>query len=344
MSLAPKCYTISSVLFLAALCAIGVCSAGSACHDCDAIVLLQNGFPVVNKKHNDIEEAFTGNATEWVEEVFTGDATEWVDRIMGQMEKFWTTGFWAEDTWGPQLRMARMRNPSNEDLKQCGSSTFKELQMTIPVWKKSHPEVIDPFCYFQNHAMWFAGQYRQEDYMDVGKGPQHLGDAPGKGYLCDSAGHVEGPEVTLIYDAGTITWNHLRNCIDFVDDPYCYSLGWLKGQGIDGSLMSNTTAWEEKAKQECARIQEEFHFDDEEITVGRHIMTTPLYFKQSWNSFQGNGSPITKRLHNEHVYTKCQLGDGAPMEMTYCYYKACVLAGNRIGHTSECNYDSNGVP
>jgi len=256
-------------------------------------------------------------------------AMEWVNHIMGQMEKVWTHGFWAAF------------NFPNLDMPACGKSTFKELQMNIPLWKREHPHIKDPFCHFQNAAMWFPGAYRSSDYSKSGRGVQHAGSPAGPGFMCDSKGFVGGPEVSLHYDAGTITWNHVRNCIDVVDDPYCYSLGWLKGQNLDGALITNASAWNELAKQECAKIKEEFAFDDEEVTVGRHVFSTPLYFRQTWNSLKGTGSPITKRLHKEHVYTKCLLGDGAPTEMAYCYYKACLLPGNRIGHTSECDYDSS---
>mmetsp|Transcript_55532 Transcript_55532/g.153732 ORF Transcript_55532/g.153732 Transcript_55532/m.153732 type:complete len:309 (-) Transcript_55532:76-1002(-) len=249
----------------------------------------------------------------------------WVNHTMAQFERHWESGWFASfDSPDPQQ-------------PECGTSTFQELQMSIPLWRKQHPNVSDPFCHFKNHAMWFTNSYRASNYS-AGRGtPSSLGEVD---YLCDSKGRVDGPEVSLSYDAGIITWNHVRNCIDVIDDPYCFSLGWLKGQSLDGSLLTNASAWNELARQECAKIREEYAFNDEEVTVGRHVFTVPVYFRRTWNSLKGTGTPITKRLHKEHVYAKCLLGDGAPTEMSYCYFKGCVLPGNRIGHYSECNYDS----
>jgi len=296
----------ASVCALVALYAFGNQAAGEDCIDDidDAVMLVQTHTNIDIVKKDD-------------------EAIEWVDKTMSQMEGYWTTGFWAAF------------NEPNPLMPDCGKSTYQELQVNIPLWKQQHPDIEDPFCHFQNAAMWFPGAYRSPDYNTSGRGPQYQGVSTG---MCDSMGSVEGPEVSLSYDGGDLTWNHARNCIDIVDDPYCYSLGWLKGQNLDGSLLTNKTAWEELAQDECQGIKEEYGFDDEEVTVGRHVFTTPLYFKQTWNSLQGTGSPITKRLHKEHVYTKCLLGDGAPTEMSYCYFKACVLPGNRIGHTSECDY------
>mmetsp|Transcript_78933 Transcript_78933/g.183106 ORF Transcript_78933/g.183106 Transcript_78933/m.183106 type:complete len:302 (+) Transcript_78933:112-1017(+) len=256
-------------------------------------------------------------------------AKNWTDHVMSQMEKWWESGFWAT------------RVPRFVEQPGCGKSTFQELQVTIPIWQQRNPGV-DGFCHFENHAMWFngAGDHGQSHYK-TGAGGLHQGQQI---LLCDSTGELSttgGPELEFAYDGGRFTWTHVRNCIDIVDDPYCYSLGWLKGQGSwDEKAMMNVTGWREIAKQECDRLQAEFQFDDEEVTVGRHVFSTPLYFRRTWNSLQGSGTPINKREHAEHVYTKCQLGGGAATgEMAYCFYKGCVLPGNRIGHFDECGYD-----
>merc|ERR1719210_2641634 len=128
------------------------------------------------------------------------------------------------------------------------------------------------------------------------------------GSICQSYGAVQGPEVRISYDGLSFTWTHVRDCIDIVDDTYCYSLGWLKNQRLDGSLMSQKESWHALAKSECQQIQDEYQFVDEEVTVGRHVMSTPVYFKKTWCSLTGGCEPITQRIHKEHVYTKCQLG------------------------------------
>merc|ERR1719401_2426622 len=52
------------------------------------------------------------------------------------------------------------------------------------------------------------------------------------------------------------------------DDFYFYSLGWLRGQGrIDGRKLSNATAWEDQAANECKKMKEEIQPMPEETTL-----------------------------------------------------------------------------
>jgi len=253
-------------------------------------------------------------------------AADKIEATMTEMHKAWAEdGFWG---MGHLMKM----EPG------CGKATPEELQMAIPGWQERHPGVRS-FCHFANWGFWFP-QYQNDDYT---KGwTSYLADTPSKGPLCESFGAVGGPEVKIEYDGLSFTWNHARDCIDVVDDPYCYSLGWLKGQSLDGALIKNKTAWHLLAKSECEKIQDEFHFVDEEVTVGRHVESTPIYFSRTWCALTGRCEAVTQRIHKEHTYTKCQLGadsgEYAAIEMAYCYYKACVLPGNRVGHTSECDY------
>merc|ERR1719195_1369266 len=135
------------------------------------------------------------------------------------------------------------------------------------------------------------------------------------GPTCNYLGHLQGPEVTIVTSAGKMTWNHLDHCNDLIDDYYCYSLGWLKNQLISNEEpMSNYSAWKARGKEECAKIQEEYQFLDEEVTVGRHIFSAQLYFRAAHCAVYGNCTMTpeqAKRLHKEHVYTKCLLGDAA---------------------------------
>jgi len=261
--------------------------------------------------------------------LLVSSAADKIEATMTQMHKAW-----AEDAfWG--------RGEKQFHLPWCGKATPEELQMTIPGWQERHPGVRS-FCHFSNYGFWFP-EVQPPDYTVSKQETQSTSaDKPSRGFLCESFGAVGGPEVSLRYDGLSFTWNHARDCIDLTDDPYCYSLGWLKGQNIDGALMKNKTAWHLLAKSECEKIQDEFQFVDEELTVGRHVESTPVYFSRTWNSLTGRGSGITRRIHKEHVAAKCQLGadsgEYVATEMAYCYYKACVLPGNRIGHTSECGY------
>jgi len=245
------------------------------------------------------------------------------DAMIQQIKDAWSTGFWSSADTGRKFG------------DSCGRSTFRDLSMNIPRWRAEHPST-DAFCYFSNQAPWLSGDGSVRDYREHGKIGRYLGSSSGP--TCNYLGQSRGPERRITYDAGTITWNHLDHCVDLVDDPYCFSLGWLKNQHPQQHLMSNYTAWTELGKAECAKIQEEYQFMDEEVTVGRHIFSTPLYFKGAWCALYGGCPAIKVRTHKEHVYTKCVLGNVAP-EMAYCYYKGCLLPGNRIGHGRECGYE-----
>lgn len=255
------------------------------------------------------------------------------DKIEATMSEMHTA--WAEDGfWG--------QGPSLPHSPGCGQAIPEELQMTIPGWQKRHPGVRS-FCHFSNYGFWFPEVQASDYSLAKSESASTAADTPSRtGQGCQSFGAVGGPEVTIKFDGLSFTWNHARDCIDLTDDPYCYSLGWLKGQNIDGTLMKNKTAWHLLAMSECQKIQDEFQFVDEEVTVGRHVESTPIYFSRTWCALTGRCPAVTRRIFKEHVYTKCQLGadssEYAALEMAYCYYKACVLPGNRIGHSSECNY------
>mmetsp|Transcript_116161 Transcript_116161/g.189197 ORF Transcript_116161/g.189197 Transcript_116161/m.189197 type:complete len:336 (-) Transcript_116161:100-1107(-) len=270
-----------------------------------------------------------------------------VDAIMEQMQIAWAeNAFWSKNLSG---------TPPG-----CGLATPAELQMPIPLWQEKNPGV-DGFCFFSNIAFWFpAGEPAPTDvpfdyysWKNYWKDSDYgvLRDKPStwsreSHQFCANYGAKDGPEVEISYDGIGFTWTHVRDCIDVVDDPYCYSLGWLKGQNLDDVMkLRNMTAMNAKAKSECENIQDEFRFVDEEVTVGRHVESTPVYFKKAWCSLDGNCPGVTRRIHKEHVYTKCQIGAEsgryAVNEMDYCYHKGCVLEGNRVGHSSECRYDED---
>mmetsp|Transcript_116164 Transcript_116164/g.189202 ORF Transcript_116164/g.189202 Transcript_116164/m.189202 type:complete len:337 (-) Transcript_116164:83-1093(-) len=270
-----------------------------------------------------------------------------VDAIMEQMQIAWAeNAFWSKNLSG---------TPPG-----CGLATPAELQMPIPLWQEKNPGV-DGFCFFSNIAFWFpAGEPAPTDvpfdyysWKNYWKDSDYgvLRDKPStwsreSHQFCANYGAKDGPEVEISYDGIGFTWTHVRDCIDVVDDPYCYSLGWLKGQNLDDVMkLRNMTAMNAKAKSECENIQDEFRFVDEEVTVGRHVASTPVYFRKAWCSLDGDCPGVTRRIHKEHVYTKCQIGAEsghyAANEMSYCYHKACVLEGNRVGHSSECKYDED---
>lgn len=261
--------------------------------------------------------------------VLVGSAAEKINAMMTQMKKKWDE----EAFWGSGLEI-----PSK--VPGCGTATARELQMNIPTWQRLNPGQRG-FCHFNNFGFWFPA-IPVDDYTSYATESQSVSaDIPNPtGGVCQSFGAVDGPEVSIAWDGLNFTWTHARDCIDVVDDPYCYSMGWLKGQNLDGALMNNKTAWHLLAKSECQKIQDEFQFVDEELTVGRHVESTPIYFQRTWCALSGECPAVTRRIHKEHTMSKCQLGaesgEYAASEMAYCYYKACVLPGNRVGHSHEC--------
>jgi len=242
------------------------------------------------------------------------------DRMMETMDRWVKMGFWAQ---------------SKLPMNGCGTSSFHELGMSIRLWQQLHPGV-DGFCHFQNYAFWFAGAGSVTDYRRMGIASTQGSRA--SSIPCEYLGDNAGPSRNISFHKGVLEFAHLDGCIDAVDDPYCHSLGWLKGQRLDGTNMSDAEAWRARGKAECRRIQETYNFIDEEVTVGRHVLSTPVYLHKSLAAALGKGPPVNRRMYNEHVYTKCLLGD-ALAEMAYCYYKGCVLPNGKVSHGSACNYD-----
>merc|ERR1740120_432031 len=71
-----------------------------------------------------------------------------------------------------------------------------------------------------------------------------------------------------------ITSLHIDHASYLADDAYCWTLGWLQGQGLDGSLMSNKPAWDALIQQECNKIGQALaeEFPEENHTVYRHVI------------------------------------------------------------------------
>jgi len=217
---------------------------------------------------------------------------------------------------------------------ECGKASFSELGTPIPRWKEANPGV-DPFCHFQNYAYWFQNAGSITSYHLYGRQGRIMTSMPSP--LCIPFLENLGPARTFNFSNGDVMrWEHMDGCIDAVDDPYCYSLGWLKGQNLDDTDMSDVAAWSAKGKKECQRIQDTYNFLDEEVTVGHHIFNTPEYLRTNARTVLGL-SKGNHRLHNQHAYTKCQLGD-ALGEMAYCYYRGCVLPDGSVSHGSRCGY------
>mmetsp|Transcript_79077 Transcript_79077/g.232170 ORF Transcript_79077/g.232170 Transcript_79077/m.232170 type:complete len:341 (-) Transcript_79077:46-1068(-) len=224
-------------------------------------------------------------------------------------------------------------------LNGCGNSTFRELGMSIPMWQREHPGV-DGFCHFANYAWWLNGQGAESvtDYKQYARGSFTFLSRI-SALMCGYSGEDNaGPAASMPSSSGAVRWEHLSDCMSAVDDPICYSLGWLKGQRLDGTNMSDIPTWRAKAEAECRRIQDTYHFIDEEVTVGSHVFNTPIYMQKSIRAILGTGPPVEDRIYYEHMYTMCLLGN-AGASMAYCYHRGCILSDGKISKGSACNYD-----
>jgi len=222
----------------------------------------------------------------------------------------------------------------------CNTPHPEDLDRPISEVRAEHPDA-DLFCYFAPHVPWFdplaqtTGLYSYDASFDEVKavfGP----------YL----GHNAGPLVSFHFDGAPPSglWSHVDADNYWYDDPYCYTLGFLKNQNVDGSLLHNYSAWKAIAKSECDKWQAEYNFAPEELTVGSHVAYNPTIMEESHCA--GGGGPanctkITAREYKLHAYAKCALGDEAP-EMTYCYRRGCLLKNFEVNGTIYENYIGHG--
>merc|ERR1719436_1784025 len=132
-----------------------------------------------------------------------------------------------------------------------------------------HPDV-DGFCYFQGSEAWIQPSPPNPDYVEMGKASTlDMRNNGMTGVCITSYPTGQGPLKTAHFDAGTVSSHIDCNYYEY-DDLYFYSLGWLKNQRLDGSLMSNATAWEALAREECDSMQKKYDIKDEELTIASH--------------------------------------------------------------------------
>mmetsp|Transcript_10283 Transcript_10283/g.24217 ORF Transcript_10283/g.24217 Transcript_10283/m.24217 type:complete len:146 (-) Transcript_10283:53-490(-) len=143
----------------------------------------------------------------------------------------------------------------------------------------------------------------------------HFDSAPTSGLTF----HLDAPD--WAYDAG-----------------YCYALGFLKGQGLDDSTIDRYDDLRVLSGQVCTKLQQEYSFRDDEVTMGEHIRMNAVIASRSNCSaglVAGECTPVTDRDYKLHLYAKCALGDIGG-EISFCYQQGCLLPENRIEHQAEC--------
>lgn len=210
----------------------------------------------------------------------------------------------------------------------------------IPEVLKEHPGV-DGYCYFEGIEVWIWYYGKIADYESLGH-ELALGMREGSMAGACSQKYTDGtgPLETATFDAGTVS-SHIDCEYYHYDDLYFYSLGWLRGQRLDGSKLKNATAWEELAAQECQRLDDTYHFRPEELSIHQHGNSGDnlVFMQKSICAFSGDGNceKVTSRDFALHVYAKCLLGiQHAAEEMAYSYMRACLTPGNVIKHGPEC--------
>ncbi|CAK9026752.1 Uncharacterized protein SCF082_LOCUS17643 [Durusdinium trenchii] len=221
----------------------------------------------------------------------------------------------------------------------------------VPQVMAEHPGE-DGYCYFNFTGFWVS-PLKDEDPDFVDYAIQGINGLRGPDYHGHNQGrllkyHFEGQVVTTYMDSSHYSF----------DDLYGYSLGYLQNQGLEPSMMKNSSHWIELSKQKCLEIQEKYHFQDEELVLADWLddnqalatkvfcaanlsmeLTLPsIKARANYKSMQ-DCEPITARDFAKHHYIKCLLGyPNSASDGAYLNVRACLLEGNHIGHFSDCPY------
>jgi len=217
----------------------------------------------------------------------------------------------------------------------------------------------DGCCYFNASANFMAPIEAEEpDYVHLAGSSILRQRAP------EYAGLNTGPRVTFHIEGETPT-SHIDSPDYAYDDLYGYSLGYLQGQGLDTSKITNATAWEALAAESCAKIQQKYNFTKDELILNDLLdANMPIYAmsycsagleldetmkvpyvteKSEYHSAQ-DCKQMTHREFARHHYLKCVLSNtNAAASMAYLHSRACLLEGNRIGHFQECPFAPEGM-
>mmetsp|Transcript_47177 Transcript_47177/g.86387 ORF Transcript_47177/g.86387 Transcript_47177/m.86387 type:complete len:310 (-) Transcript_47177:105-1034(-) len=272
-----------------------------------------------------------------------------------------------------QMSQFKMRPKAEweEPLTKEEEAVFgKDMRMPIIQWNKENPSLnsdyfseFGPYHGFPELFFW-GGVHNVTDYVKDGQERADLWKNVDS-YL----GEGQGPRATWSLDGDVITSRHLDNPDSYLGhDVNCYALGWLKGQGLDGTLMSDKSAWDALAAQECDKIGDTLstYLPVMNHTVYRHvnwnrvwpvslncnIIDGPRDFSNKteeldvdctavdcsmlWNGNPSTCKPVTKNNLLEHTYRMCLL-NFAQADMSFCYMRGCVINGNEIGHGPECD-------
>mmetsp|Transcript_130344 Transcript_130344/g.239702 ORF Transcript_130344/g.239702 Transcript_130344/m.239702 type:complete len:351 (-) Transcript_130344:112-1164(-) len=218
----------------------------------------------------------------------------------------------------------------------------------------------DGFCYFNASAMYIGYNPEPPDFVNHSA----LSILFLRSLDWEYAGLNTGPRVTFHIEGETPT-SHIDSPDYAYDDLYGYSLGYLQGQGLDTSKITNAAEWEALSAEQCDKFQQEYNFTKDELILNdlldsnlpilamsycstgiplpKYMMVPYVTEKAEYHSAQ-DCKVITRREFARHHYMKCVLGHkNAGAEMSYSHARACLLDGNRIGHFEECPLSPMGM-
>lgn len=233
----------------------------------------------------------------------------------------------AEEIWGKQ-GIQNDWDARIQDAPECMIPRWSDFKRPIAEVKDEHPD-IDPCCYFGFHGDWLRYPPKTKK-AHVFSNSDPLSD------------RIDPPWGKAVFSDGTEVTMHVDSVSGSVDndDLYCYSLGWLRNQGLNESLISDWDAWVDVTRQECKKLNEKYAFKDDELTMWNHCNG---WGRTMWRCGCSAGlrdsdcSRVTKREFALHAYHKCIMGDhAAGGEIAYCNSRACLLENNKIGHHKDC--------
>lgn len=208
----------------------------------------------------------------------------------------------------------------------------------------------DGYCYFNSVAFYVKYGGPTPDFeAEAASGITYLRHGEYKGLNT-------GPLLTYHFE-GEVIASHMDSMHYSYDDIYAYSLGFLQGQGIDSWRMKNATDWISLSEEKCKTIQQRYNFSKAELVLSdwldfNQVIATMACCSagiscatdennRRLSGFQSVSQcrPVTRRDFAKHHYMKCLLGyRNSAADMAYLHSRACLLAGHRIGHFSDCPY------
>jgi len=215
-----------------------------------------------------------------------------------------------------------------------GSQFEKELERPLTEIRKEHG-AEDLFLYFGYLNDWInpgsAFDVNKLSYEDLKK----------TAILSQGSKYPAPVDMTFKWDGNEIHTRQDHVC-QTGDDPYCFANGWMKNQNpaLNPATFNDPAAYLHFAKDQCQQMNERYNFDADNITMLMHTQEDNAMYDMidnACNLMPTKGPLPTNRDFQKHSYVKC-LMNNALTEIAYCYFRGCVLEGNRIGHGDECNY------